>query len=743
MEALFGGKQYPDGTYIIDYIDDLVEYQKRFMEVVSDIRSENMMTFPVLSYSLLRKDGKFVDEDFAKWCCKHNMKWNDSNFFVSDDITSLSNCPMSGDTQILYRNTKDNNFKIDTIQNVYDNLQKSNKREITVLSNGQERKCGINKFNEPCEYEIELANGAKLITTGNHLNKVYGKSYVKTKDLTPKDYLPFATKAYEGTKDMTYEDGYLVGMFLGTGEYQVNGKGVVFTLDIDKQSQCISFLKEYCVKKYHAKVSTYFDSEQLQSKHLSIKVSAVSQTLRGLFEQFTQSIYSYKRSIDSQAYSCSKAFRRGILTGVYDSTNSTSNRIIARSTELKDSLITLLATMGLTAKVKTRKHNKGVHGDTHNQTTYVIDILIPTLQSERTKSYIMGKDFYWVKIRKITYRKRTENSYCLEMKDNGEPVFMLANGLHTHNCRLISDVKQLGYFNSIGGTALEVGSVKVNTINLARIAYETNTIEEYLETLKTKTVLCLQALDCIRHIIKRNVDKGLLPNYSKNVMSMTSQYNTIGIIGVYEALQKFGYTYKDKFGNTFYSDEGVDFAKQILKTITIVKDEFAADKDYSVNIEEVPAERAAAVLMEKDKMFYPNQEYELPLYGNQWIPLGVQTTLQEKIRLSAILDKACSGGSIAHINLDAPLTDFDTAWNLLNYVADQGVVYFAFCVRISSCKNNHGFYGDTCPYCGGKVKTTWQRIVGFLTPTDTYSKERKAEFAKRDWFDLDRMKEIG
>ena len=256
-------------------------------------------------------------------------------------------------------------------------------------------------------------------------------------------------------------------------------------------------------------------------------------------------------------------------------------------------------------------------------------------------------------------------------------------------------------------------------------------------------VLCLQTLDCVRHIISRNVEKGLLPNYSKKVINMQSQYNTIGIIGVYEALQKFGYTYNDQFGNTFYSEEGLEFAKRILKTITDVKNQFVENKDYSVNIEEIPAERAAAILMEKDKIFHPNEAYELPLYGNQWIPLGIKTTLQEKIRLSAALDKACSGGSIAHINLDAPLEDLDTAWNLLNYVADQGVVYFAFCLKISTCKNNHGFYGKICPYCGEPVETTWQRIVGFLTPETTYSKERKAEFAKRDWFDLDRMKEIG
>lgn len=92
MEALFGGKTFPDGSYVIDYVDEIMEYQKAFMEVVSKVRSDNMMTFPVLTYSLLRQDGKFVDEDFAKWCCRHNMKWADSNFFISDDINSLSNC---------------------------------------------------------------------------------------------------------------------------------------------------------------------------------------------------------------------------------------------------------------------------------------------------------------------------------------------------------------------------------------------------------------------------------------------------------------------------------------------------------------------------------------------------------------------------------------------------------------------------------------------------------------------------
>ena len=395
LEALFGGKEFPDGSFVIDEIDNIIDYQMAFMRVVSEVRSQNMMTFPVLTYALLRQNGKFVDEEFAKWCCEHNMKWADSNFFISEDVTSLSNC-----------------------------------------------------------------------------------------------------------------------------------------------------------------------------------------------------------------------------------------------------------------------------------------------------------------------------------------------------CRLVSDVNNLGYFNSIGGTALEVGSIKVNTVNLARLAYESATEDEYIASLREKIMLNLKALDVVRDIIKRNIEKGLLPNYSHKIMNMSSQYNSIGIIGIYETLQKFNMTYKDEFGYTYYTDDGVEFAKRILATINEEKDKFTADKDYQANVEQIPGERAASILMQKDMFFYPEQAYELPLYGNQWIPLGVKTSIKEKVRLSAILDKACNGGSIAHIGIDAPFTDFDTAWKLLNYIADQGVIYFAFCTRISACAKNHGFYGKKCPICGGDKVTTYQRIVGFLTPEKTYSKERKAEFAMRDWMDL-------
>ena len=47
IESLFGGVKYPDGSYVIDCVEELIEHQKIFMDVVSQIRSENMFTFPV------------------------------------------------------------------------------------------------------------------------------------------------------------------------------------------------------------------------------------------------------------------------------------------------------------------------------------------------------------------------------------------------------------------------------------------------------------------------------------------------------------------------------------------------------------------------------------------------------------------------------------------------------------------------------------------------------------------------
>ncbi len=301
-------------------------------------------------------------------------------------------------------------------------------------------------------------------------------------------------------------------------------------------------------------------------------------------------------------------------------------------------------------------------------------------------------------------------------------------------CRLKSNIEDLGYFNSIGGTALKVGSVKVNTINLARLALENKTEKEYLCALRDMVELDLKCLDCVRHIIQRNVDKNLLKNFTYGIVDFEHLYNTIGFIGIYETMKTFGYTTQDEFGNTYYTEEAERFGKKIFDVIHTVKANFSLDKDYIINCEQIPGETAAAKLMKKDRFFFPDTVVDdLPLYGNQFIPLGIKTTIQERVRIAAMFDSFCNGGSILHVNIDSPFKNFDQAWKMLNYIADQGVTYFAFNTKIQSCKKNHAFYGDVCPICGGPVETEYTRIVGFYTPVKTYSKERRAEFQMREW----------
>ena len=304
-------------------------------------------------------------------------------------------------------------------------------------------------------------------------------------------------------------------------------------------------------------------------------------------------------------------------------------------------------------------------------------------------------------------------------------------------CRLKSNIEDLGYFNSIGGTALKVGSVKVNTINLARLALEHQTEKEYLTALRELVELNLKALDCVRHIIQRNVEKNLLKNFSYNVVDFEHLYNTIGFIGIYETMKTFGYTKVDEIGNVFYTPEAEAFGKKIFDVIHNVKDIFGLDKDYKINCEAIPGETAAAKLMKKDKFFFGDKVVDdLPLYGNQFIPLGIKTTLVERIRIASLFDGFCNGGSILHINIDAPFKSFEEAWAMLNYVSDAGVTYFAFNTRIQVCKHNHAFHGKVCPECGNPVDTEYTRIVGFYVPYKTYSKEREAEVKMREWEDV-------
>jgi len=308
-------------------------------------------------------------------------------------------------------------------------------------------------------------------------------------------------------------------------------------------------------------------------------------------------------------------------------------------------------------------------------------------------------------------------------------------GVLSNCCRLLSDTTKLDAFiNSIGGTALSVGSCRVSTINLVRIAYESEfDKKKYLKILRQRVLLDCKALASMRHVIQRNIEKGLLPNYQDGAVELSKQFCTIGGIGMYEVMDLFGLIITDEIGNKSYSDEAVEFATEILDAMNEVKDSFECD--FSFNIEMIPAENCAGVICQADNLLFEQNKYFI--YSNQWIPLMEPCSIQEKCRLGSLFDEKCGGGCIAHINIENRFPNEDVAWDMLNYVAAHGVIYFAFTTKISVCQHKHAFIGtSTCPKCGEPIADTYARVVGFYTPISSYQRIRKNEFDKRRWMNV-------
>jgi anaerobic ribonucleoside-triphosphate reductase len=144
-------------------------------------------------------------------------------------------------------------------------------------------------------------------------------------------------------------------------------------------------------------------------------------------------------------------------------------------------------------------------------------------------------------------------------------------------------------------------------------------------------------------------------------------------------------------------------------------------------------ENGAIKLAEKNRLLYGSKEY---ITANQWIALKDKATLQERIKMAGILDKKCGGGCINHCQIDAPFTDEEQAWKILNYIASQGVIYFAFNLKINIDESHHTFTTKTCPICGASPTDTYQRCVGYLVPSHSWSEGRRRELAERDWMNL-------
>ena len=310
-------------------------------------------------------------------------------------------------------------------------------------------------------------------------------------------------------------------------------------------------------------------------------------------------------------------------------------------------------------------------------------------------------------------------------------------------CRLSNDVNmlaELGYVNSFGAGGDGIGSVGVCTVNLPHVALRarklanekgTSISDEYFKLLKSYTKDSQRVVNVRREWVKENIAKGLLPLYNHSFMDLNSQYNTVGICGMYEAGYFLGVA-GDLRG------EYLDFAKDTLNAINELNFEQAKKDGLPYNMEQVPAENQAVKMAAKDRLLGLQSEFRL--YSNQWVPLTAGVDVFTRIDLAGKLDKLCSGGAILHLTVDGKISA-EVQKRLINFAAEKGVVYFAFNYVLSKCTAcQYLGQGDlnVCPKCGvtGAIET-YSRVVGFVTPVSSWHKERRGEFHLRERYALD------
>lgn len=692
-----------------------------------------LFAYPIPTYNIHKRfdwdnpNNKMLWEMAGKYGTPYFANFINSELDIKD-VRSM--CPLAGKTEIVYRREGSEVWNSAPIKEVYNNNVRDGSKDIYTLSNGAEVRCRINKFTIPANYTITLANNLTITTTGNHLNKVYGKDYVQTSELTTNDYLPIYKRPTVLSDSMTYEDGKIIGMFLGDGSY-ADANSVVFSLNRESKKELIDFLYDYGRKYYNARISEYDCTSKLTGKKSCVNVKVTSKKFKGLVEQFVTGDEALNKAINPNLIATSEEFRRGIVDGLYATDGGNRNRIYTTSYNMVQSLELLFATLGTTVNI-TADEREGRLGDNPCYTVrwYSTDTPRKTLKDV----YLSDDNYMWVKIKSISSNQVGSVSYCLEVLDDDVPEeFMLANGVVTHNCRLRLDLNQLRHRNGgLFGAGDSTGSIGVVTINLPRLGYECRgDKDKFFSELDKYLNIAKDSLEIKREWIQTNViETNLIPAYMEYVGTLNNHFLTIGIVGMNEMCENF-------MGKNILDDEAHKFCYEVGEYIRQKLVVFQEETGHLYNYEATPAESTCYRFALTDKKYHPDiitQGSGKDCYytNSCHIPVSLITSIDTTFAHQNDLQKQFTGGTVIHVWEEGAITG-EQAKAIVKAMFTKYEVPYMSLSPISRYCDTHGYIVDKvdkCPICKQRLKK-YQRITGYLRCVDNYNRGKAAEFKDR------------
>jgi ribonucleoside-triphosphate reductase len=283
-------------------------------------------------------------------------------------------------------------------------------------------------------------------------------------------------------------------------------------------------------------------------------------------------------------------------------------------------------------------------------------------------------------------------------------------------CRLQLDKRELrkrggGLFGSDELT----GSVGVVTINLPRIGYLAKNEEDFYRRLERLMILARESLLIKRKVVTKLLDSGLFPYTRRYLKTMDNHFNTIGLVGMNEALRNF-------LGNsvTIAAPEGRAFALKVLNFMREKLADFQEETGELFNLEATPAESTSYRLAKHDRERYPdiivagNGE---PYYTNSsQLPVMETEDIFDALDQQEVLQAAYTGGTVFHAFLGESIEDWRTCRELVKTIAtNYRVPYYTISPTFSVCPVHGYLRGEHfhCPKCREEKENVLKsRIAG-------------------------------
>ncbi len=355
-------------------------------------------------------------------------------------------------------------------------------------------------------------------------------------------------------------------------------------------------------------------------------------------------------------------------------------------------------------------------------------------------TYSITKDFAW--------SESDNNTLLFEMSAKyGIPYF--CNKIHSN--QKINDIriayqegmKDLNHLYQKGGgyfgSGEQTGSIGAVTINLVRIAYESNDEKEFYRILDHRMDISARCLKTKRTVITKLLENGLYPYTKRYLENYDYHFSTIGIIGMNEACLNAKWIKHD------LTDENAQkFAEEVLWHMRERLLEYQKQYGDFYNLEATPAESTAYRLAKMDHEKYPNiitaNQTGTPYYTNSsQLSPHTEIDIFSALDIQESLQRFYTSGTVFHVFVGERLSDWKSAEMLVQkIIGHYSLPYFTLSPTYSVCKNDGYLLGEVwkCPKCGKKTEV-FSRITGYYRSVKNWNAGKLQEFKERVFFDVE------